>query len=153
MDKTYNDKMIRLFTLLEEYKYLMASTKCDVMREYFKERFQENCRKVDELLQERHIREYGNGRICPQKAFVQNQSVVEERQYTLEELSKYNGRNGMPAYVAVNGIVYDVSSVGSWGGGTHFGLAAGEELTEEYNNCHGGADIISKLPKVGKVIG
>ncbi len=33
----------------------------------------------------------------------------EQREFTLEELAEYNGTGGRPAYVAVNGIVYDVS--------------------------------------------
>jgi len=38
------------------------------------------------------------------------------RTFTEAELSKYNGRNGNPAYVAVNGIVYDVTNIAAWGG-------------------------------------
>ncbi|MFL0249337.1 cytochrome b5 domain-containing protein [Clostridium neuense] len=75
-----------------------------------------------------------------------------ERQFTLEELSKYNGANGAPAYVAVDGIVYDLSLVPSWGGGTHFGLYAGNDLTKEFNSCHkGGGKILEGLPKVGVI--
>ncbi len=34
--------------------------------------------------------------------------------FTLEELKQFNGQNGQPAYVAVDGVVYDVSNVGPW---------------------------------------
>lgn len=75
-----------------------------------------------------------------------------QKQFTLEELSKYNGANGMPAYVAVDGIVYDFSMVPAWGGGTHFGLYAGKDLTKEFNDCHeGGAKILEGIPKVGVI--
>lgn len=75
-----------------------------------------------------------------------------QKQFTLEELSKYNGANGMPAYVAVDGIVYDFSMVPAWGGGTHFGLYAGKDLTKEFNACHeGGAKILEGIPKVGVI--
>ena len=36
------------------------------------------------------------------------------RAFTLEELAKYNGKDGNPAYVAVNGIVYDVTNNAAW---------------------------------------
>lgn len=75
-----------------------------------------------------------------------------EKQFTMEELSKYNGTNGMPAYAAVNGIVYDFSLVPAWGGGTHFGVYAGKDLTKEFNSCHeGGNKILEGIPKVGVV--
>ena len=70
-------------------------------------------------------------------------------EFTLEELSRYDGSNGNPAYVAVNGIVYDLSSAASWGGGTHFGLTAGMDLTLQFEKCHSTPLILSKLPKVG----
>lgn len=70
------------------------------------------------------------------------------REFTLNELAQYDGGMGKPAYVAVNGIVYDVSNVPSWGGGTHFGLQAGKDLTDEFQGCHS-MEILQKLTKVG----
>ena len=80
---------------------------------------------------------------------------IGERQqtFTLEELSKYNGIGGNAAYVAVNGIVYDVSSVNVWAGGVHNGISAGRDVTEDFNTCHGTSNILDKLPKVGVVTG
>ncbi len=75
------------------------------------------------------------------------QSSVKE--FTTEELAKYDGSGGNPAYVAINGIVYDVSKEGKWGGGTHFGLYAGKDLTAEFQGCHSKTSILRKLPKVG----
>ncbi|WP_238881850.1 cytochrome b5 domain-containing protein [Clostridium sp. YIM B02551] len=71
------------------------------------------------------------------------------KEFTLEELSRYDGSNGNPAYAAVNGIVYDLSNEASWGGGTHFGLTAGMDLTLHFEKCHSTPPILSKLPKVG----
>jgi predicted heme/steroid binding protein len=74
----------------------------------------------------------------------------EQRVFTEEELSKYNGTDGQPAYVAVNGIVYDVSEVKRWVGGKHFSMVAGKNLTMNFNVCHGGnIEVIKNLPKVG----
>ena len=74
------------------------------------------------------------------------------RQFTTEELSGFNGKNGNPAYVAVNGIVYDVTNSAAWGAATHFGLSAGNDLTAQFNSCHAGQPILGKLPVVGKMI-
>ena len=84
---------------------------------------------------------------------VMNKDIVrQEKQFTLEELSKYNGAGGSPAYVAVNGIVYDVSLSPVWGGGTHFGLYAGKDLTLQFKACHSGeTKILNSLPKVGEL--
>lgn len=74
----------------------------------------------------------------------------EQRVFTIQELAQFDGSNGKPAYVAVNGIVYDVSFESTWGGGTHFSLYAGRDLTAQFNGCHGGMEeILRNLPEVG----
>lgn len=73
-----------------------------------------------------------------------------QKEFTLEELATYDGAGGRDAYLAVNGTVYDISKEATWGGGTHFGLYAGKDLSEEFIACHRGAlGILNKLPKVG----
>lgn len=66
--------------------------------------------------------------------------------FTLAELAKYNGQNGMPAYVAVSGKVYDLSSV--FRNGYHQGHYAGADLTEAFNGQHY-AGILDKYVIVG----
>lgn len=68
---------------------------------------------------------------------------------TLKELCTFDGMSGRPAYVAVNGIVYDVSNEATWGGASHFGLMAGKDLTAQFDSCHGMIAVLSKLPRVG----
>lgn len=87
------------------------------------------------------------------KEKIQNNRAVEtQKQFTIEELQKYDGANGKPAYVAVDGIVYDISLSPPWGGGTHFGLYAGRDLTKEFKACHDGdIKILNDLPKVGQL--
>jgi predicted heme/steroid binding protein len=69
--------------------------------------------------------------------------------FTLAELKKYNGKNGNPAYVAVNGLVYDLSSV--FIGGYHQGFSAGQDLTVEFNNQHD-SSFLNSFKIVGKLI-
>ncbi|ERI89524.1 putative cytochrome b5-like Heme/Steroid binding domain protein [Clostridiales bacterium oral taxon 876 str. F0540] len=73
----------------------------------------------------------------------------EQKQFTLEELKNFDGSGGKPAYVAVDGIVYDVSVQPAWGGGSHFGLISGKDLTQQFKGCHSSVQILSSLPKVG----
>ncbi|QEY35075.1 cytochrome B5 [Caproiciproducens galactitolivorans] len=74
------------------------------------------------------------------------------RIFTKEELSRYNGKNGMPAYVAVNGTVYDVTNNAAWGAATHFGLTAGNDLSTQFASCHAGHPILQNLPIVGTMV-
>ncbi|MDD4772332.1 MAG: cytochrome b5 domain-containing protein [Eubacteriales bacterium] len=80
-----------------------------------------------------------------------NPQPSSDRLFTLDELSRYNGRNGNPAYVAINDIVYDVTGNAAWGGATHFGLTAGTDVTSPFASCHAGQPILSKLKVVGKI--
>jgi predicted heme/steroid binding protein len=74
-----------------------------------------------------------------------------DRIFTSDELSRYNGKNGNPAYVAVNGVVYDVTNTAAWGAATHFGLTAGTDVTSQFASCHAGQPILSNLKVVGKI--
>lgn len=78
-------------------------------------------------------------------------AVNTTRSFTSDELALYNGKNGNPAYVAVNGVVYDVTNNPAWAAATHFGLNAGNDVTNEFASCHAGENILSKLPVVGKL--
>ncbi len=52
--------------------------------------------------------------------------------FTTAKLAKYNGKDGNPAYIAVDGKVYDVTNVPEWKGGVHQNrFEAGKDLTEE----------------------
>lgn len=79
-----------------------------------------------------------------------NNTYRDLKEFTIEEVSKYNGKDGMPAYVIINGTVYDTVDVPQWSGGNHFGLVAGVDLTEEFSNCHSNStEILEKLRVVG----
>ena len=76
--------------------------------------------------------------------------LQDQRLFSIEELAQYDGSSGKPAYVAVNGIVYEVSIDATWGGGTHFGLYAGKSLTAQFIRCHGDKpEVLRNLPQVG----
>ncbi|MFH1781159.1 MAG: cytochrome b5 domain-containing protein [Patescibacteria group bacterium] len=63
-----------------------------------------------------------------------NTNKNKENVFTVEELGKYNGQNGQSAYVAVDGNVYDLSSI--FQQGLHFSHFAGKDLTNEFYSRH-----------------
>lgn len=85
--------------------------------------------------------------ITPSPVPQQNQRI-----FTIQELAGYDGKNGKPAYVAVNGIVYDVTNNRAWAAATHFALTAGKDYTKEFSSCHAGQQsILATLPVVGRL--
>lgn len=89
----------------------------------------------------------------PNSAGASSPQYNQTRVFTPAELSKYDGKNGNPAYVAVNGTVYDVTNNAAWAAATHFGLTAGRDLTSEFASCHAGQPILNRLQVVGTMAG
>jgi len=78
------------------------------------------------------------------------ESEEPERSFTLDELSEYNGKDGNPAYVAVDGVVYDFTDLGRWKNGDHNGYEAGKDLTEEIKDISPhGLSVLNRAPVVG----
>ncbi|KAF0126668.1 MAG: cytochrome b5 [Elusimicrobia bacterium] len=78
-----------------------------------------------------------------------------EKVFTAEELKKFDGKKGQPVYVAVDGVVYDLSGVKYWKGGSHMNMhEAGEDLSDDIKNrapeaIHKKGEILKRYPKVG----
>ena len=75
---------------------------------------------------------------------VQNSGVANEM--TLAQLSAFNGKDGQPAYIAVDGIVYDVSAC--FTNGAHNGFDAGNDLTANFYSEHS-KTMLTDCPVVG----
>jgi predicted heme/steroid binding protein len=75
------------------------------------------------------------------------------KEFTSEELAKFDGKEGRPAYVAVHGFIYDVTAyiATTWAGGIHFDIMAGTDASDEFDACHNHA-ILEKLGIVGKLV-
>lgn len=72
------------------------------------------------------------------------------REFTLEELSHFDGKNGADAYVAYDGQVYDVTGSFIWRRGRHWALhTAGCDLTESLEKAPHGEDLLERVPAVG----
>ncbi|HWQ96643.1 MAG TPA: cytochrome b5 domain-containing protein [Clostridia bacterium] len=73
---------------------------------------------------------------------------------TLDQLKQYDGKNGNPAYIAVDGVIYDVSNVSRWKNGSHEGYSAGKDLTDAIKGkSPHGTSVLEGVPVVGKLVG
>ncbi len=78
--------------------------------------------------------------------------TIPDKTFTVEELAKFNGKNGQPAYVAYKGVVYDFSKVPSWKNGEHKkGKKAGIDYTAELDKIWHGPKVLKDKPIVGKL--
>jgi predicted heme/steroid binding protein len=75
---------------------------------------------------------------------------------TAEELAKYDGKDGRPAYVAVDGKIFDISSSPMWADGEHFvcGMegVAGKDLTETIKQAPHTKDNLDPFPVIGNLV-
>jgi len=71
---------------------------------------------------------------------------------TREELAKNDGRDGRPAYVAVNGNIYDVTASPRWANGQHEGAhQAGADLSADLLKAPHVRSVIERYPVVGRL--
>jgi predicted heme/steroid binding protein len=72
------------------------------------------------------------------------------KEFTVEELARYDGKNRLPAYVAYEGKVYDVSDSFHWKDEDHQVLHnAGADLTTAIQQAPHGDDLLKRFPIVG----
>mgnify|MGYP002641537150 CR=1 FL=1 len=84
---------------------------------------------------------------------VENEEQEEQlMDLTLEELAMYDGQDGNDAYIAVNGVIYDVTNVSAWNNGTHNGNVAGTDVSSVINNAPHGDSVLSGLTVVGNLV-
>lgn len=81
----------------------------------------------------------------------------------LKELSKYNGKNGQKAYIAIDGKIYDVSNNSKWKDGIHLPTAknpkenggplmAGIDASKIIEYAPHKKSVLKELPVVGNLV-
>lgn len=71
---------------------------------------------------------------------------------TREELARYDGREGRPAYAAVNGKIYDFSGSKLWPAGNHMQQhQAGQDLSEALLKAPHIRAVVERFPVVGRL--
>ena len=74
---------------------------------------------------------------------------AQEKVFTPQELAQFDGKNGHPAYFAFKGKVYDVTKSDLWKEGNHYGVHAGEDLTEKLEGAPHGDEVLATFDVVG----
>ncbi len=76
------------------------------------------------------------------------------RTFTKEEFRQYTGKDGVPAYIAYKGKVYDVSNSFLWQKGKHQVVHfAGADLTESLDHdAPHGPDLLERVPMIGTLV-
>ncbi len=75
----------------------------------------------------------------------------EQTVFTMEEIARYDGKDGNPAYIVVDGVVYDVTDVPQWGAAEHFGYEPGKDVTDALAAAPHGSGQLNSARIVGTV--
>jgi len=81
-------------------------------------------------------------------------TLSEERTFTERELQQFDGTRGKPAYIAYEGVVYDVTASSLWRGGLHKDLHyAGTDLTRTLRKAPHTAEVFTHatVKRVGRL--
>ena len=81
------------------------------------------------------------------------QQQADARTITMAEVEANDGLEGRPAWIAVNGIVFDVSESAGWEDGEHRGVRAGTDGTDLFVSSPHGYDFMARTPILGRLAG
>lgn len=74
---------------------------------------------------------------------------------TLSQLSQYDGIDGRRAFIAVDGLIYEVTNSSHWRNGTHIhnsNARAGRDLSVIIGSAWHGRSVLANIPVVGTLI-
>ena len=72
-------------------------------------------------------------------------------EYTRSQLALRNGQDKPQIWVALNGIIYDVTGSRLWRDGKHYEHWAGQDLTAELKDAPHSEGVFHRFEKVGKL--
>lgn len=81
----------------------------------------------------------------------ENQGRLDSVSINADQLSAANCSAGYACWVAVNGVVYDVTAYKKWQGGKHHGAQAGTDATAQFVASPHAAAKLKSLPVVGRL--
>ncbi len=72
--------------------------------------------------------------------------------YTLAQLALRNGQDKPQIWVALNGVIYDVTISRLWRNGKHYEHWAGQDLTNELKDAPHTEKVFDKFKPVGRLL-
>lgn len=72
-------------------------------------------------------------------------------EYTRSQLALRNGQDKPQIWVALNGVIYDVTRSRLWRDGKHYEHWAGQDLTAELKDAPHSEGVFQRFEKVGKL--
>jgi len=155
-DMALRDKIYDIIMDVAHSSQLHTLAKSDNQKKAFEMKMEEAVEELFELLSGQQLVEQRMVELPMEDPTPQKQPNPQEpslREFTVDELARFDGSQGNPAYVGVNGNVYDVTKNNHWAGGTHFGLNAGQNHTNDFMVCHSGmVQILEGLTVIGKMV-
>lgn len=77
----------------------------------------------------------------------------EELRLTEQELRQYNGERGQRAYIAYQGVIYDVTNAPHWRGGMHREIHyPGLDLSRSLRKAPHDEGVFRRVPRVGTLV-
>jgi predicted heme/steroid binding protein len=81
------------------------------------------------------------------------QTVVHGKVYFVSsDLAAYSPGSALGHYVAIDGVVYDMTAVPAWSSGMHQGGEAGEDITTTIASAPHGKNVVVNLPAKGYLV-
>jgi predicted heme/steroid binding protein len=72
--------------------------------------------------------------------------------YTKNQLALRNGQDKPQVWVALNGLIYDVSHSRLWKNGKHYEHWAGQDLTDELKDAPHTDKVFDRFPVIGRLV-
>ncbi len=72
-----------------------------------------------------------------------------DKVFSKSDLKSFDGKNGAPEYIAINGIVYDITGVHLFREGKHHGVTAGNDVSTLFVHK---PNILNRLRVVGRFV-
>ncbi|HBI6896858.1 cytochrome b5 domain-containing protein [Clostridium perfringens] len=118
------------FEQINKLKHLMTLYKGNNQDKIYKEQIED----IFKEFQRDYIREESNNMLI----------------LTKEELANFNGENGNPAYISIDGIIYDISNIELLKQSPYNSLKLGSDVTETFYELNDGDEsILRDIPMVG----